>query len=206
VLQSLQKDPQARYTSAAEMARSAREGRVVTGGIPVPATPAGGQAQNFGSDPTALLGAGVGAGNTAEQPTGQMASPDEEKSRALPWIITAAVVALVAVIGLLIWLNDRNREPANINENDTSPSVSQSSEPQPTSQEEVTSEDDDDHDNWQPSTEEETSESPSESPSETQSESPSETPDESPDPTTESPEPDPTTTPAGDPTSEADAS
>jgi serine/threonine-protein kinase len=203
VLQSLQKDPRARYTSAAEMARSAREGRVVTGGIPVsPATPSEGHTQYFGSDQTALLGAGVGGGNTAEQPTGQMAQQDEKKSSATPWIITAAVVAAVALIGLLIYLN-WNREPdSRITDNDKSPSLSESPSPEPTSEEPTTEEYDDDTD-WQPTTEEETSESPSETPSETQSESPSESPDESPDPTTSEPaDPDPTT-PVEPPTSEA---
>jgi serine/threonine-protein kinase len=191
VLQSLQKDPKARYTSAAEMARSAREGRVVTGGIPIPVTPAGGQAQNFGSDPTALLGAagvGVGGGNTAEQPTGQMPPPNGEKSRATPWIITAAVVATVALIGLLIYLNWDN-PTGNIGEDTTKSVPSQSSEPAPTSPEEDTGDEDDQHDDWgetsEEPTEEETSESPSESPSPTESVSPSES--ESP----ESPEPDP---------------
>ncbi len=104
VLQSLQKDPRARFTSAAEMARSAREGRVVTGGIPVASsTPSDGRTQYFGSDNTALLGAGAGAGgDTAAQPTGQMMQ-EEEKGNITPWIITAAVVAVVVLISLMIW-------------------------------------------------------------------------------------------------------
>jgi serine/threonine-protein kinase len=203
VLQSLQKDPRARYTSAAEMARSAREGRVVTGGIPVPnSTPADGQTQYFGSDQTAMIGAGVGGVNTAEQPTGQMAQQDGEQSSATPWIITAAVVAAVALIGLLIYLNWDRQPDSRITDNDTSPSISESPSPEPTSEAPTTEEDDDD-DDWQPTTEEETSETPSETPSESESESPSESPDESPDPSTSEPaDPDPTT-PVEPPTSEA---
>ncbi|MDN3239334.1 serine/threonine-protein kinase [Glycomyces tritici] len=194
VLQSLQKDPRARYTSAAEMARSAREGRVVTGGIPVsPATPPDGQqTQYLGSDQTALLGAGVGA-NTAEQPTGAMAQ-EEEKSSATPWLITAAVVAVLVIIGLIIWWDYTNGRDAEIKEPSETSSSAETSEEAPTSEAETTSDDDDDDDNWQPSDDEETSESPSETPSETASETQSESPSpESPEPTdpTTSAEPDP---------------
>ncbi|MBO3734877.1 serine/threonine-protein kinase [Glycomyces niveus] len=162
VLQSLQKDPRARYTSAAEMARSAREGRVVTGGIPIsPTTPPDGQpTQYFGSDQTALIGAGVGGGNTAEQPTGQMAQQDE-KQNATPWIITAAVVAILVLISLLIWWNQYRGDEPQITENSESPSPSQVSQAESPSMVETTTEDDDD-DHWQPTTPEETSETPSE--------------------------------------------
>ena len=204
VLQSLQKDPHARYTSAAEMARSAREGRVVTGGIPVsPSTPSDGQTQYFGSDQTAMIGAGVGGGNTAEQPTGQMAQQDEQKSSATPWIITAAVVAAVALIGLLIWINS-SQDPGKIEEDKTTGAPEEPSQSPTPSRSESPSDDDDD-DDWQPTTEEETSETPSETPSETQSETETE-----PEPTntvTESPtgsEPTDTGGPT-DPTTEASA-
>ncbi|MDA1359979.1 serine/threonine-protein kinase [Glycomyces luteolus] len=206
VLQALQKDPRARYTSAAEMARSAREGRVVTGGIPVaPTTPPDGQqAQYFGSDQTALLGAGLaGGGNTAEQPTGAMAQ-EEEKRSAAPWIITASVVVILALIGLLIWLDDRNGTPGQIKTPEPSTSSVQTSEsPSPT--EEESTEDDDDDSNWEPSTEEETSETPSETPSTPDTETSS--PDsETSSPDTETSQPDDETTPpdnTGSPTTEA---
>jgi serine/threonine-protein kinase len=177
VLQALQKDPRARYTSAAEMARSAREGRVVTGGIPVaPTTPPDGQqTQYFGSDQTALIGAGVGGGgNTAEQPTGQMGQPEENAGSATPWLITAAVVAILVIIGVLIWINSQKGTPnGEIKSPDPSVSPTQVTESvSPT--EEETSEDEDDNSNWEPSTEEETSETPSETPSETASETQSE--------------------------------
>ncbi|MDA1366699.1 serine/threonine-protein kinase [Glycomyces algeriensis] len=206
VLQSLQKDPRARYTSAAEMARSAREGRVVTGGIPVsPATPSDGQqTQYFGTDQTALLGAGVGGGNTAEQPTGAMAH-EEEKSSVTPWIITAAVIAALAIIGLLIWLNGLNDDPNGQIETPepTSSSVETSAEPSPT--EDQTTTDDDDDSNWDPSTDEETSETPSETASSPDTETSS--PDsETSSPATETSEPDGETTPSDEtesPTTEA---
>ena len=206
VLQSLQKDPQARYTSAAEMARSAREGRVVTGGIPIPATPAGGQAQNFGSDPTALLGAGVGAGagNTAEQPTGQMATPDEEKSKATPWIITAAVVAAVALIGLLIYLNWDN-PTGNIGEDNTKSLPAQTSQAVPTSQEESPDDEHDQDDDWRETSEEPTSEEPTETATATETPTGEPTGDPTGDPTedpTGEPTGDPTGEPTGDPTGE----
>jgi serine/threonine-protein kinase len=163
VLQSLQKDPRARYTSAAEMARSAREGRVVTGGIPVsPLTPPDGQTQYFGSDQTALIGAGVGGGNTAEHPTGQMAQQDDKKSSATPWIITAAVVAVMALIGLLIWLDQNQNDPGDFEDNSPSASPSASPSQEPTTSEEPSTEDDDDDSDYQPTTEEETSETPDE--------------------------------------------
>jgi eukaryotic-like serine/threonine-protein kinase len=166
VLQALQKDPRARYTSAAEMARSAREGRVVTGGIPVaPTTPPDGQqTQYFGSDQTALIGAGVGGGNTAEQPTGPMAQTEENAGSATPWLITAAVVAVLVVISLLIWLNSRKDTPTGeLNSPDPSVSPTQVTESVSPTEEETTEDDDDS--NWQPSTDEETSETPSETPS-----------------------------------------
>jgi eukaryotic-like serine/threonine-protein kinase len=203
VLQSLQKDPRARYTSAAEMARSAREGRVVTGGIPVsPATPPDGQqTQYFGSDQTALLGAGVGpGGNTAEQPTGAMAQ-EEEKSSVAPWLITAAVVAALVIIGLIIWLDYVSDRDAQIEEPTQGPSSATISEEAPTSEAETSADDDDDDDtDWEPSTDDETSETPSETPSETASETQSESPSpESPEPTNTAsspePDPDPTETP-----------
>jgi serine/threonine-protein kinase len=195
VLQALQKDPRARYTSAAEMARSAREGRVVTGGIPVVhSTPPDGQTQYFGSDQTALLGAG--GGNTAEQPTGAMAQP-EEKGAVTPWLITAAVVAILVIIGLLIWLGDLNETPSTKIEDPTSSSSAETSEePSPTPEQTTTDEDDDDND-WHPTTEEETSETPSETPSETQSESPS--PSESPSETPTETESEPSTSSASPP-------
>ncbi|WP_346265985.1 serine/threonine-protein kinase, partial [Glycomyces rutgersensis] len=177
VLQALQKDPRARYTSAAEMARSAREGRVVTGGIPVaPTTPPDGQqTQYFGSDQTALIGAGVGGGNTAEQPTGQMAQTEEKAGSATPWLITAAVVAIVVIIGAIMWWNYINKADAEIQDPvSPTPSVSTSKEAPSTAVESTTEDDDDDNSNWEPSTEEETSETPSETPSETASETPSE--------------------------------
>ncbi|HEY1093482.1 MAG TPA: serine/threonine-protein kinase [Glycomyces sp.] len=196
VLQALQKDPRARYTSAAEMARSAREGRVVTGGIPIaPTTPPDGQqTQYFGSDQTALIGAGVGGGgNTAEQPTGQMAQPEAAGS-ATPWLITAAVVAILVIIGLLIWWNQYRKDDPQITENTETTTPAQTSEAATPSAAETTTEWDDDDSDWHPTTEEETSETPSETPSETASETQSESPTpESPEPsdTTSSPEPDP---------------
>jgi serine/threonine-protein kinase len=192
VLQSLQKDPRARFTSAAEMARSAREGRVVTGGIPVASsTPPEGRTQYLGSDSTALLGAGAGVGgNTAAQPTGQMMQ-DEDKGNITPWIITAAVVAVVILLGVMIWWGLTNGRGEITDDKSPSPSPSVTESESPT-EEETTTEDDDDTD-WQPTTEEETSESPSESPSETQSETPSETPDESPDESESSPDSEPST-------------
>ncbi|MFC3494352.1 serine/threonine-protein kinase [Glycomyces rhizosphaerae] len=202
VLQSLQKDPRARYTSAAEMARSAREGRVVTGGIPVvPSTPPDGQAQYFGSDQTALLGAGIG-GNTAEQPTGAMVQ-EEDDGNVTPWIITAAVVATLVVIGLLIWWGVRQNENpgAKIDENSTTVTESPTETEEPT-QEETTTEEEDTH--WDPTTEEETSETPSESPSE---EPTSEEPTTSEPPTSDPPTSDPPTSEDPvDPTTEAGAS
>jgi eukaryotic-like serine/threonine-protein kinase len=204
VLQALQKDPRARYTSAAEMARSAREGRVVTGGIPIsPTTPPDGQpTQYFGSDQTALLGAGAGGGNTAEQPTGQMAQP-EEKGSATPWLITAAVVAVLVIIGSIIWWNYVNGRDAEIKDPASpEPSVA-TSEEAPSTAVETTTEEDEDNSNWEPSTEEETSETPSETPSEEpSSEEPTSEEPSSPDPTTSEAEP---STPE-DPTSEAGGS
>jgi serine/threonine protein kinase len=201
VLQSLQKDPRARFTSAAEMARSAREGRVVTGGIPVvPSTPPDGHTQYFGSDQTALLGAGVGGGNTAEQPTGAMLQ-EEDNGNVTPWIITASVVAVLVVIGLLIWWGTKqNDNPGGQIEDAGSTSVAEApSETEEPTQDESSSEEEES--DWDPTTEEETSESPSESPSETESETPSETPDESPDASeSESSDPEPSTE---DPTTEA---
>jgi serine/threonine-protein kinase len=178
------------------MARSAREGRVVTGGIPIsPTTPPDGQpTQYFGSDQTALIGAGVGAGgNTAEQPTGAMMQ-EGEKSGVTPWLITAAVVAVMVIIGLLIWWNYTSGRTAQIEDPSPTPSTAETSEEAPSTEAETSADEDDDNDsNWEPSTEEETSETPSETPSETISESPSES--DSPEPT--DPEPtDPTTTPA----------
>jgi serine/threonine-protein kinase len=208
VLQALQKDPQARYTSAAEMARSAREGRVVTGGIPIPATPAGGQAQNFGSEQTALLGAGVGAGagNTAEQPTGQMGQPDEKKSRATPWIITAAVVATVALIGLLIYLNWGN-PTGNIGDDTTKSLPAQTSSAEITSEEEATGNEDDQDDDWRETSEEPTSEEPTETATATETPTGEPTTSEG-EPTTSEGEPttsegEPTTS-EGEPTSEGE--
>jgi eukaryotic-like serine/threonine-protein kinase len=204
VLQALQKDPRARYTSAAEMARSAREGRVVTGGIPIsPTTPPDGQpTQYFGSDQTALLGAGAGGGNTAEQPTGQMAQP-EEKGSATPWLITAAVVAVLVIIGSIIWWNYVNGRDAEIKDPASpEPSVA-TSEEAPSTAVETTTEEDEDNSNWEPSTEEETSETPSETPSEEpSSEEPTSEEPSSPDPTTSEAEP---STPE-DPPSEAGGS
>ncbi|MCD0444907.1 protein kinase [Glycomyces sp. A-F 0318] len=205
VLQSLQKDPRARYASAAEMARSAREGRVVTGSIQTGAStpPDGQQTQYFGSDGTALLAGAAVGGNTAEQPTGQMAQ-EEKKSAITPWLITAAVTAAVVIIGLLLWWNVfRDRDPGNFQENETTSSEAETSEAEPTTEEAPTTEDDEDDKDWDRTTDEETSETPSETPSETDSPSPTddvtETESESPSevPTTTSEPEDPPTTEAG---------
>lgn len=210
VLQSLQKDPRARYTSGAEMARSAREGRVVTGGIPIPATPADGQTQYFGSDGTAMIGAGGLGGNTAEQPTGAMGREDDEKSSATPWLITAGVVAVVILIGLLIWLDRNNDNAGNITEDNSSTTEAPTSEEEVTSEEEMTTEEDDDDNDWRPTTAEETSETPSESPSPSESEtSPEESSPPADDPSSptsdESPDsPEPSDTPTENGTLEAE--
>ncbi|MEU6861496.1 protein kinase [Glycomyces sp. NPDC046736] len=191
VLQSLQKDPRARYASAAEMARSAREGRVTTGSIPGASTPPDGQTQYFGSDATALIGAGAG-GDTAAQPTGQLADEEQKKSAA-PWIITSAVVAALILIGILIWAPWNN--PGGEIEDKTTTSEAEPTTPSeaPTS-EEVTTEEETTRE-WTPTTQEETSETPSESPSESETPTEPETSSDSePDPSTPDTEPEPTDT------------
>jgi serine/threonine-protein kinase len=181
VLQSLQKDPRARYTSAADMARSAREGRVVTGSIPVGgSTPPEGQpTQLFGSDQTALIGGAIaaGGGDTAAQATGQMGRTDE-KTGAPAWFIITAIVAVLLLLGGLIYWIDRTNDNANIQNNDT-PSLTEPivQSEEPTTEEQTTEEETDE--DWDHTTDEETSETPSESPSETQSETQSESASES---------------------------
>jgi eukaryotic-like serine/threonine-protein kinase len=204
VLHALQKDPKARYNSAADMARSAREGRVATGGIPAGAStpPDGQRTQYFGSDGTALLGAADGGG--AEQPTGAMAQ-QEEKNKVLPWIITAAVTAAVVIIGLLLWWNVmRSEDPGEIKDNEATTSQVETSEVETSSAAETTADDDDDEDNtdWDRTTDEETSQeettSAAESSSPADDESSSPTATDSPDPTpTESPDAPETPTPTG---------
>ncbi|WP_133884277.1 serine/threonine-protein kinase [Glycomyces sp. NRRL B-16210] len=189
VLQALQKDPAVRYNSAADMARSAREGRVVTDGIPVsPAAAQGGQTQNFGSDATALIG-GVTGATTAPQPTTEM-EQEGQKSRLTLWLIIGAVTVALIVIGLLIWLNStRGEDPGIVEENSTTTSEEATTREEQTSEEEVTSEEE--TTKWRPPPTQEPSESPSESPSETESESPSE-PEEPSEPTTSSTPEEPT--------------
>ncbi|MQM26822.1 protein kinase [Glycomyces sp. NEAU-7082] len=188
VLQSLQKDPRARYASAADMARSAREGRVVTGSIPLASTPPDGQStQLLGADQTALIGgmaAGAGAGgNTAAHPTGQMPQ-EHEKSRTALWLTIGAIVLALLLLGGLIWWINENQNRGNIEDSETSSPTEKVTETEETSEEEAPTTEEETDEDWDRTTEEETSESPSESPSETASETPSETQSE-----TESPSP-----------------
>ncbi|PRY58441.1 serine/threonine-protein kinase [Glycomyces artemisiae] len=202
VLQALQKDPRARYGSAADMARSAREGRVVTGALPAAGStpPDGQQTQYFGSDQTALLGGAMAAGaggDTAAQPTSQLGQT-EEKNRATMWFIIAGIVAALALIGGLIWwINTNNDDPSgNITDNTSSPAETVTTESESPTEDETTTEDDDD--TWDRTTDEETSETPSEEPTteEPTTEEPTTEEPTSEDPTSE----DPTTE---EPTSEA---
>ncbi|WP_100444961.1 serine/threonine-protein kinase [Glycomyces xiaoerkulensis] len=101
VLQALRKDPGSRYGSAADMARSARQRRVVTGGIPVAA-----------ADSAQPMRAGATGPDTAPGPTSRFDRPGEGRSRALPWTVTGAVTAAVALMLLLImapWDRPDNR-------------------------------------------------------------------------------------------------
>ncbi|MCH7231817.1 serine/threonine protein kinase [Glycomyces sp. L485] len=195
VLQALQKDPSARYTSAAEMARSAREGRIVTGGIPAgpPSTPPGGSTQLIGAGAAPMLGAGANTPTsiTAAQPTGPIEPDEEKKHRAVPWMITVGVTLAVALI-LVVILGPWNDNPdVRVDTGDESSTPAETDSPSPT-EEETTEEaptnwdNGNNNDNDEPTTEEPTSESPSPSPSE------SESPD--PEPTTSEPEPEPTDT------------
>ncbi|GAA2261490.1 hypothetical protein GCM10009853_013220 [Glycomyces scopariae] len=202
VLQSLQKDPKARYASAADMARSAREGRVITGSIPVAGgtPPDGDQTQYFGSDQTALIGgmaAGAG-GDTAAQPTSQLGQP-EDKKRAGLWFIVIGVILALALIGGLIWWINANNDAGQIEDGDSpTPSASVSESEEPTSEEPSTEDEtDDDYDR---TSDEETSEEPtSEEPSseDPTSEEPTTEEPTSEEPTTEEPTTEEPTTEAG---------
>ncbi|GAA1664114.1 hypothetical protein GCM10009830_07040 [Glycomyces endophyticus] len=189
VLQSLQKDPKARYASAADMARSAREGRVVTGNLPLAAAHDGQQTQYFGSDQTALIGGVVGGagGDTAAQPTSQLGQADEKKGATL-WFIIAGIILALALIGGLIWWINANSDRGEIGDGN-SPSPSETvSEAEETTEEAPTSEEE--TDDWDPTTEEETSEEPSsEEPS---SDEPSSEEPSSEEPTSEEPTDEPT--------------
>ncbi|GAB3659618.1 serine/threonine-protein kinase [Glycomyces tarimensis] len=172
VLQALQKDPQARYASASDMARSAREGRVVTGGIPVasPSTPQDGATQ--------LIGAGAAAhGATAAQPTGAMDPGAENKNRAVPWLltgaVTAAVILIVTLIFLLPWAGGGSKGEVNTEDTtlEMSPTRSESPSERETNEQETDDWDDNDDSN-EPNFDETPSETPTESDSPTESESP----------------------------------
>ena len=190
VLQALQKDPAARYASAAEMARSAREGRVVTGGIPAgsPSTAEDGATQLMGAGATQMLGGADAAQNpTAPQPVG----PGGDRKRpALPWLITGAATVVVILILLLIlrpWI-ERDDPDGRIDTGESSSAPTQSESPSPT--EEVTTEDErtrDWNDNWEPTSEAPTSEEPT-------SEEPTDDEPTSEEPTSE----EPTTAPTGE--------
>ncbi|WP_281171005.1 serine/threonine-protein kinase [Glycomyces tenuis] len=208
VLQALQKDPRARYNSAAEMARSAREGRVVTGGIPVapPSAAAEGTTQLIGADATQMLGGGGSrGGNTAAQPTGMIGPDGDEKGSAVPWLITGAVTLVVILILVLIFQPWEWGRDGNVNQNGETSAPAESESP--TETEEVTTEDQEptetDEDWEEPTTEEPTTEEPTtEEPTteEPTTEEPT-TPDE--EPTTEEPTTDDEPTTPGDSTTEA---
>ncbi|WP_307788971.1 serine/threonine-protein kinase [Glycomyces salinus] len=154
VLQALQKDPGARYTSAADMARSAREGRVVTGGIPVtPSTPPEGA---MGAGATRTMGA-VGD-TTSPQPTNRLEQAGESRGRAVPWLITGAVTLAVALIVSLIWLLGQDDDSGDINPAEEETSSEAPTESESPTEEETTEEDD--TSNWEPTTEEPTTEEP----------------------------------------------
>ncbi len=191
VLQALQKDPSARYASASDMARSAREGRVVAGDIPAvsPSTPTDGATSLLGADATHMLGGVSSPPNaTAPQPTSAMGSGGEPKNRVLLWSILGGVTLAVIVVLLIIllpWNKERPHGQINTGESSSTPAETESPSPTeetPTEEEATQSW----NDNWYPPpSDEPTTEEPSETP--TESPDATETPTES-----ESPETEPT--------------
>ncbi|HEU5126859.1 MAG TPA: serine/threonine-protein kinase [Glycomyces sp.] len=182
VLQALQKDPAARYASAAAMARSAREGRVVTGGIPAgsPSTAEDGATQLIGGDATQAFGGAAAPPNTtAPQPVGPDGTP---RSRAVLWSIIAAVTTAVVLILVLIFgpWGDREDPDGRIDTGETTSESTESESPSPT--EEATTEEEETRDwnnDWEPTSEAPTTEEPSETPTESESPTQSESPTES---------------------------
>ena len=187
VLQALQKDPQARYGSAAAMARSAREGRVVTGGIPTssPTTLPDGATQVIGADATRALGGGSTPRDiTAAQPTGAIGPDGGKKGRTRMWLITGGATLLVIIILVLVFLIPQlnSDDGGEINDPETSSEPMDTGTPSPTEETTTEEETTDWDDDWEePTSEEPTTDmetSPSEDPS-SPSEDPS-TPDEDP--------------------------
>ncbi|GAB3231730.1 hypothetical protein GCM10027447_27050 [Glycomyces halotolerans] len=198
VLQALQKEPQARYGSAADMGRSAREGRVVTGGIPLASSPPQSATRMFGA-----AGAGTAAGQrtgnmTAAQPTGQMGEAEGGGGKAVPWLITGAVTVVVALILMLLYGPLQNGRGGEFSENDSNTMTPAEDAETKTPGEVETTEDDTDDwddDNWEaPTSEEPTTEEPTETASETETTDPDEPTTSEPAETTSEPEPEPTDT------------
>ncbi|WP_156925837.1 serine/threonine-protein kinase [Glycomyces arizonensis] len=215
VLQALQKDPKARYTSASEMARSAREGRVVTGGIPVspPSTPADGSTQLIGADATHMLGGGnTPRSITAAQPTGAI-GPDggDTGNRAVPWLITGGVTLVVILILVLIFGPWGKDDPGGeITDTETTSTPAETDSPSPTEDETTEAEEtknwDDDSD-WEPTTDEPMTDdesTPAEDESTPADEESTPAGDESTNPDDESTPPGGETTPPDDETTPAD--
>ena len=161
VLQALRKDPGARYASAADLARSAREGRVVTGGVPAGTSILPEAAQ--GADATGRIGSVGGDTSRLEQ-------FGAKPNRTVPWLITAAVTLAVIGIVALIWLSGDEEGRGDLDPAEDETTSGTPTETESPTEDETTEGGTDWNDGWEePTTEEETSDASEEEPSVTES-------------------------------------